>query len=110
MSETPTAPATPVPPSQPGPIGRLVERVEARFDPDVKRVEQAAAGLTDAAKAFLTDHASTVYDVTGDLIGAIKLIDPSDTAALAAFQALLPKVVAVAGNVSDLLEAALKSG
>jgi hypothetical protein len=113
MSEQPTAPpATGAEPAQPGPLSRLVERFEGRAEPVIEHAEAALAGASDDVKTELTGHASALYDFTGDFLDAIGIIDPADEAsfktAAAAFQALVPKAVAVAGKVSSLLSAALK--
>ncbi|MGH3201732.1 MAG: hypothetical protein ACRDP5_06725 [Streptosporangiaceae bacterium] len=107
MSEQPVQPVAPAQPG-PGPLGRLVERIEGKAGPEIQHLEGDVAHVTADVAGFLTDHASTVYGFAGDFLDAIKLIDPADAAALAAFQALVPRAIALAGKVSDLAQAALK--
>jgi hypothetical protein len=103
MSEN-TAPE-PAAPAQgePGFFERAVEKV-------LPHAEVKAPSITGDVKGALTGHASSVFDVAGDLLALTRIIDPADAAAVLAVEALVPKVLAMAANAAGLASAALKSG
>jgi hypothetical protein len=57
----------------------------------------------------LQDHAGTVFDVAGDGVALLKLIDPADAALASAAAAFLPKLLGMAESAARVAAAALKS-
>ena len=104
MSETAVPEAAPPAQGEPGFFERQIERVLPRAEAAEGEVAHIAADV----KAALQDHASTVFDVSGDLMALLKLVDPADAPLAAAVQALVPKVLTMAGTAASLASAALK--
>ena len=102
-----TPPATSATPQQPGFLGRL----EGRFLPHAEAVIHGAEAeglkLTAEFAAGLQDHSGIAFDVAGDVLNLLKVIDPADDAAVAALAALLPKVIDLAGSAARIVQAAL---
>lgn len=103
---TPEQPASPAAPAAPQP-GFFTREAE-RLLPRAEHAEADAGHLAADVKAALQDHAGTVFDVAGDCVQLLKLIDPADAALAAAAEALLPKVLAMAERAAALASATLK--
>lgn len=103
---TPEQPASPAAPAAPQP-GFFTREAE-RLLPRAEHAEADAGHLAADVKAALQDHAGQVFDVAGDALQLLKLIDPADAALAAAAEALLPKVLAMAERAAALASATLK--
>ena len=103
---TPEQPASPAAPAAPQP-GFFTREAE-RLLPRAEHAEADAGHLAADVKAALQDHAGQVFDVAGDALQLLSLIDPADAALAAAAEALLPKVLAMAERAAALASATLK--
>jgi hypothetical protein len=112
MTDQPSQPpgppsAPPPPPQQPGLIGRLEERLLPHAEHAVQDAEAGGLRLTADFAGALQGHAGEVFDLAGDVVGLLKLVDPADDAAVAALAALIPKAYAITASVTRLAQAAL---
>jgi hypothetical protein len=71
--------------------------------------EAEAGHIAADISVALQDHAGTVFDVAGDGVALLKLIDPADAALASAAAAFLPKLLGMAGSAARVAAAALKS-
>jgi hypothetical protein len=108
MTETPQAPESASPPLPEPDQGGFFTREFGKILPHAERTEAEAGQVAADVKAALQDHAGTVFDVSGDVLAVLKLIDPADAPLAAAAGALLPKVLAMAEKAAALASAALK--
>jgi len=92
-----------------GPLARLTERITGHAEAIVHEAEAKAATLADDLKAAVQSHASSVFDVAGDLLKALAVIDPADATAMSAISALVPKVLAMAGSAAQVASTVLRS-
>lgn len=102
MTGMPAQPAPPAAPSaQPGYFQRAEQAVQ-RILPHA-----GAVALEDATRieTAVKDHAGTVFDVAGDVLAILKLIDPADAPAITAAQVLIPKVLAMAESAARIGQA-----
>lgn len=103
MSDEPLA-APPAATDHPGYFQRAEQAVE-------HLIEHPAAMLVGAARiapeiaAAARDHAGTVFDVAGDILAVLKVIDPQDAAAIEAAEVLVPKVLAMAESAARIGQA-----
>jgi hypothetical protein len=111
LSETTQAPPpAPVPPAAveliPGaePHTGFLERV--LHPGEARHAAAETARVAPVVAAAVRDHASTVFDVAGDVLAVVKLVDPGNTAAIGAAEALLPKVLAMTTSAAGLVAAA----
>lgn len=65
----------------------------------------AAARLISAVR----DHAGVVFDVAGDAVTVLKLINPADAAAVTAAEAFLAKVLTMTESAAQIASAAQAS-
>jgi hypothetical protein len=93
--------------TQAGPLSRLVERVEARFEPGISAAEHVAAMVAGDVKAIAKNHAG-LFSVVADALQLIEFIDPADAAAIKAAEALVTKLFTMAGNAAAVGQASLK--
>ena len=107
MTSQAPEPATPVPAAEPD-QGGFFTREFGKILPRAEHAEADAGHLAADVKAALQDHAGQVFDVAGDALQLLKLIDPADAALAAAAEALLPKVLAMAERAAALASATLK--
>jgi|HubBroStandDraft_6_1064221.scaffolds.fasta_scaffold1518704_1 hypothetical protein len=101
----PVPPASPVPPHQ-GPLEHLAARFLPHAEAVIHDAEAEGLKLTAEFSAALQGHAGEVFDIAGDVMGLLKVIDPGDAVAVEALAALIPKAVAVAGSAARLAQAA----
>jgi hypothetical protein len=99
------ASAPPAAASAPG----FFERMAEHLVPHAEHAGAEAGTIAADVKAALTDHASEVFDVSGDLLALLKLVDPADAALAEAVAALVPKVVSMASSAASIASAALKA-
>jgi len=98
-----TGPAGAPVPQPPGFFEREIGKILPRAEAD------AAEAAADVATA-LRDHAGTVFDVAGDVIAVAGYVDPADATLLAALDALVPKVLAMAESAASVAGAAMRRG
>ena len=89
--------------------GGFFSRAAEHVFPHLEHAEVEAGHIATDVRAALQDHAGTVFDVAGDAIALLKLIDPADAALFAAAEAFLPKVLAMTEKAAALASAALKA-
>jgi hypothetical protein len=89
--------------------GGFFTRLEDRFVPHAEHAEADVSTWAADVSTALRDHAGTVFDVSGDLMSLVKLIDPADAPLFAAAEALVPKVYAMVQKATALAQGALKS-
>lgn len=100
-----TTPVDPGPakPPEPG----FFERAAEHLLPRAEHAEAEAAHIAADVLAAFQDHAGTVFDVAGDCLLLLRLIDPADAALFAAASALVPKVLAMAEKATALAQSKL---
>ncbi len=84
-------------------------REAQRFLPRAEHAEAEAGHIAAEVQAAIQDHAGTVFDVAGDGVALLKLIDPGDAVLASAAAAFLPKLLAMAESAARVAGAALKA-
>lgn len=100
MSEQPQ-PAPPAAPAE-GFFGRAERAVEHVLPHPAAVVLEDAARIATEVAAAVKDHAGVVFDVAGDVLAVLKVVDPADAPAIAAAQVLVPKVLAMAESAAKI--------
>lgn len=100
-----TTPVDPGPakPPEPGFFSREAQRLL----PHVQHAEAETGRIAADVLAAIQGHAGQVYDVAGDCIKLLELIDPADAPLFAAASALVPKVLAMVERATALAQAKL---
>ena len=105
MTETaPESPPEPAPPAPEGPLGHAADWFRSRAG----HAEAEAGHVAADVSAVLQDHAGVVFSFADGFLSMVKMIDPADAPLIAAAQALVPKVYAMAEKAAALAAAALK--
>lgn len=100
-------PPPPVPPAPAAGTG-FFTRMEEKILPHAEHLEADVAHVIADAGTAIQDHAGTVYDVSGDVLALLRMIDPADAPLAAAAEALLPKVFAMVAKATALAQSAQK--
>lgn len=82
-------------PAPPGFFTRLEDKI-------LPRAEADAARITIDVAAAVQAHAGQVFDVAGDVLALLKLVDPADAALASSAAALLPKVLGMAESAAKV--------
>ena len=100
-----TTPVDPGPakPQEPGFFSREAQRLL----PHAERAEAEAGRIAADVLAAIQDHAGQCFDVAGDALLLLRLIDPADAALFATASALVPKVLAMVEKATALAQAKL---
>lgn len=99
--DQPPAPAAVTPPPAQAPQhGNLITTAEGWLH----RAETSPA--TTRFISAVRDHAGVVFDVAGDAVTILKLINPADAAAVTAAEAFLAKVLTMTESAAQIASAA----
>lgn len=105
---SPEQPQQPAPPAaQPAPQPGFIGRLEEKILPHAEAAAATAKTITAELSAGIQEHSGVAWDVAGDVVNLLKVIDPNDDAAVAALAALLPKAVTLAASAARIAGAVL---
>lgn len=107
MTTPAPAPAPAAPPAAPSSPGGPIAKAEAGLGRLLHRAEADAAPAITRLASAARDHAGLVFSVAADAGDVIKLIDPADSAAVAAGEAFLEKIWAMAESGAQIASVAL---
>lgn len=101
-----TPAAAPPAAGEPGPITRLAEKFH--LGGELHAAEHVVATVATDVQT-LAGHHSAIFAVVAEMLHLVEVLDPADAPAIAAAEALLPKLFAMAASAAAAGSVSLKA-